>query len=91
MAIYPSPFVKDEGETVLPFAREAGRIIYTNLGNVKEADELYIKAGKEEYFKAETIIESYHNGGNDGLVNRGIERRNFLLRDFFQIRYSTTQ
>jgi hypothetical protein len=62
--IYHNPFVKDEVETMFPFAREAGRIIYTNVGNVKEVDELHIKAG-EEYFKAETIIESYHNGGND--------------------------
>lgn len=90
MAIYHNPFVKDKVETMFPFAREAGRIIYTNVGNVKEIDELHIKAGEEEYFKAETIIESYHNGGNDEIVNRGIERRNFLLRDFFQIRYSTT-
>jgi hypothetical protein len=72
-AIYLKPFVNDEGETVLPFARETDRVIYTNLGNDKEVDELFIKAGKEKYFKAETIIESYHNRGNDELVNRALK------------------
>ena len=37
------------------------RIIYTNLGIDEELDELFIKAEKEKYFKAEKIIESYHN------------------------------
>ena len=72
-AIYLKPFVNDEGETVLPFARETDRIIYTNLGVDEELDELFIKAGKEEYFKAEKIIESYHNRGNDELVNRALK------------------
>jgi len=54
---------------VLPFVREDNeRIIYTNLGVDEELDELFIKAGKEEYFKGEKIIESYHNRGNDELV-----------------------
>ena len=72
-AIYLKPFVNDEGETVLPFAREADRIIYTNLGVGGELDELFAKSKKEEYFKAETIIESYHNRGNDELVNRALK------------------
>ena len=72
-AIYLKPFINDEGETVLPFARETNRVIYTNPGNDKEIDELFIKAGKEEYFKAETIVESYHNRGNDELVNRALK------------------
>jgi len=73
-AIYLKPFVNDEGETVLPFVREDNeRIIYTNLGVDEELDELFIKAGKEEYFKGEKIIESYHNRGNDELVNRALK------------------
>ncbi|MGC8691370.1 MAG: hypothetical protein ACP5SP_08065, partial [Caldisericum sp.] len=72
-AIYLKPFVNDEGETVFPFARETDRIIYTNLGIDEELNDIFIKAGKEEYFKAETIIESYHNRGNDELVNRALK------------------
>ena len=72
-AIYLKPFVNDEGETVLPFAREIDRIIYTNLGLDKELNDIFIKGGMEEYFKAETIIESYHNRGNDELVNRALK------------------
>lgn len=53
---------------MIPFTKETDRIIYTNLGNDKEVDGLSIKARKEKYFKAETIIESYHNRGNDELV-----------------------
>jgi len=61
-AIYLKPFVNDEGETVLPNVSEDNeRIIYTNLGIDEELDELFIKAEKEKYFKAEKIIESYHN------------------------------
>ena len=45
---------------MLPFARETEGIIYTNFGVDKEVDNLFIKAEKGEYFKAETIIESYH-------------------------------
>ena len=59
---------------MLPFVREDNeRIIYTNLGVDEELDELFIKAGKEEYFKGEKIIESYHNRGNDELVNRALK------------------
>ncbi|MGC8691344.1 MAG: hypothetical protein ACP5SP_07925 [Caldisericum sp.] len=65
-AIYLKPFVNDEGETVLPFAREGDRIIYTNLGIDKELNYIFIKAGKEEYFMGEkslnhTIIEVMMN------------------------------
>lgn len=72
-AIYLKPFINDEGETVLPFAREEDRIIYTNLGVDKELNNLFIKAEKEEYFKAEKIIESYHDRGNDELINRALK------------------
>lgn len=72
-AIYLKPFINDEGETTLPFARETDRIIYTNLGIDEELNELFIKSGKEEYFKAERIIESYHNRGNDELINRALK------------------
>lgn len=73
-AIYLKPFVNDKGETVLPFAREDNeRIIYTNLGIDEELDEQFIKSKEEEYFKAEKIIESYHNRGNDELVNRALK------------------
>ncbi|MGC8978893.1 hypothetical protein [Caldisericum sp.] len=65
-AIYLKPFVNDRGETVLPFAREEDRIIYTNLGVDKELNNLFIKAEKEEYFMGEkslnhTMIEVMMN------------------------------
>ncbi|MGC8722034.1 MAG: hypothetical protein ACP5SB_05575 [Caldisericaceae bacterium] len=65
-AIYLKPFVNDEGETVFPFARETDRIIYTNLGIDEELKDIFIKAGKEEYFMREkslnhTIIEVMMN------------------------------
>ena len=72
-AIYLKPFVNDEGEIVLPNASEADRIIYTNLGIDEELNDIFINAGKEIYFKGEKIIESYHNRGNDELVNRALK------------------
>ncbi|BAL80176.1 hypothetical protein [Caldisericum exile] len=59
---------------MLPFAREdSERIIYTNLGIDEELNDIFIKAEKEEYFMGETIIESYHNRGNDELINRALK------------------
>jgi hypothetical protein len=70
-AIYTKSY--NEGkQMLLPFAR-VERISYTNLGVDEKLTEKFKKAGKEEYLEAETIIEIYHNRGNDELVHRALK------------------
>ncbi len=38
-------------------------VIYTNIGNSKEADQKLRAAGGEHYFKTETIIQKSHERG----------------------------
>lgn len=60
------------------------RIFYTNLGVDEELRERFIEEGKEKYLEAETIIEVYHEKGNDELAHRrlkdfGTEKMPFKL------------
>ena len=48
-------------------------IIYTNIGNSKEADQKLRAAGGEHYFKTETIIQKSHERGADELIHRSIK------------------
>lgn len=70
-AIYTKSYNEDK-QLLLPFARPE-RIFYTNLGVDEKLTENFKKAGKEEYLTAETIIEIYHNRGNDELVHRALK------------------
>lgn len=63
----------NEGSQLLfPFARPE-RIFYTNLGVDEKLTEEFKKARKEEYLEAETIIEVYHERGQDELVHRALK------------------
>ena len=68
-AIYTRIPYNGKRQLVLDFAKEE-RIIYTNLGTSEELNKLFIDKGKEEYLNPDKIIETYHNRGNDELVNR---------------------
>ncbi|MCK4815361.1 IS1380 family transposase [bacterium] len=70
-AIYLRP-EPDDDQLILEFARPE-TVVYTNLGVNPELTELFINAGKEEYFNAETIIQTAHNRGRDELDNRAFK------------------
>ena len=48
-------------------------VIYTNIGNCKDADEKLDAAGGEAYFAAGSIIGLSHQRGADELVHRSIK------------------
>ncbi len=48
-------------------------VIYTNIGNCKEADDKLHAAGGEAYFQASAIIGLCHQRGTDELVHRSIK------------------
>lgn len=70
-AIYLKP-VYEDSQMLLEFARPQS-VIYTNLGVDSELTELFVRAGKEEYFEVATIIKTHHNRGNDELDNRALK------------------
>ncbi|PMP67630.1 MAG: hypothetical protein C0189_02685, partial [Caldisericum exile] len=72
-AIYLKSFVNDEGETGLSNASEEDMIIYTNLGIDEELNDIFIKVRKGRILYGKKIIESYHDRGNDELVNRALK------------------
>jgi len=43
------------------------------VGVDEKLTDRFKKAGKEEYLEAETIIEAYHNRGNDELVHQALK------------------
>ncbi|MDC0584332.1 hypothetical protein OAO55_01240 [Bacteroidales bacterium] len=48
-------------------------VIYTNIGNCKEADDKLKAAGGKAYFEASAIIELSHQRGADELIHRSIK------------------
>ena len=48
-------------------------VIYTNIGNCKQADERLIAAGYQHYFEAKTIIQKSHERGADELIHRSLK------------------
>ncbi len=71
-AIYLKPSCNEEKQMLFEFARP-DTIIYTNLGVDEGLRGIFVKAGKEDYFNTETIIETYHQRGSDELVNRALK------------------
>ncbi len=58
------------------YAMEFGKpdnVIYTNIGQCKEADERLMAAGGNHYFEAKTIIQKSHERGADELIHRSIK------------------
>jgi hypothetical protein len=60
------------GQYIMEFDKP-DNVIYTNIGNCKEADEKLNAAGGEAYFAASSIIGLSHQRGADELVHRSIK------------------
>lgn len=62
----------EDGQYVMQFGKP-DTVIYTNIGNCKEADQKLRAAGGEHYFETETIIQKSHERGADELIHRSIK------------------
>ena len=62
----------ESGQYILDFDKP-DNVIYTNIGNCKEADDKLKEAGGENYFSASSIIGLSHQRGADELINRSIK------------------
>ncbi len=60
------------GQYILGFSKP-DNIIYTNIGNCKEADDKLKAAGGDAYFETEYIIQISHQRGADELIHRSIK------------------
>jgi hypothetical protein len=62
----------EDGQYVMNFGKP-DNVIYTNIGNCKEADDRLIAAGGKHYFEAKTIVQKSHERGADELIHRNIK------------------
>lgn len=62
----------DSGQYVMDF-NKPDNVIYTNIGNCKEADDKLRAAGGEAYFETKTIIQTSHARGADELIHRSLK------------------
>jgi hypothetical protein len=62
----------EDGQYVLGFSKP-DNIIYTNIGNCKEADDKLKAAGGHALFETESIIQLSHQRGADELIHRSIK------------------
>ena len=62
----------ESGQYILDFDKP-DNVIYTNIGNCKEADDKLKEAGGENYFSASSIIGLSHQRGADELIHRSIK------------------
>ena len=62
----------DSGQYVMDF-NKPDNVIYTNLGNCKEADDKLRAAGGEAYFETKAIIQTSHARGADELIHRSLK------------------
>jgi len=60
------------GQYVMDFSKP-DNVIYTNIGNCKEADDKLRAAGGNKYFDAGTIVQASHQRGADELIHRSIK------------------
>jgi hypothetical protein len=63
---------EESGQYVMDFSKP-DNVIYTNIGNCKEADDKLRAAGGEAYFETEAIIRASHARGADELIHRSIK------------------
>jgi len=64
---------RDEGGQYIMDFSKPDNVIYTNIGNCKEADDKLLTAGGEAYFETKTIIQLSHARGADELIHRSIK------------------
>lgn len=62
----------ESGQYIMDFDKP-DNVIYTNIGNCKEADDKLKAAGGETYFAASSIIGLSHQRGADELIHRSIK------------------
>jgi len=62
----------ESGQYVMDFSKP-DNVIYTNIGNSKEADDKLRAAGGEAYFETKAIIQLSHQRGADELIHRSIK------------------
>jgi len=62
----------DTGQYAMNFGKPDS-IIYTNIGNCPQADEILRAAGGHHYFEAETIVKKSHERGADELIHRSLK------------------
>lgn len=67
--IFTSQQAEENGQLTFDFARPDS-VMYTNIGQNKELDDKLVRAGGDEYLKAEKIIELNHSRGRGELVHR---------------------
>lgn len=60
------------GQYIMEFDKP-DNVIYTNIGNSKEADDKLRAAGGDAYFEANAIIKLSHQRGADELIHRSIK------------------
>jgi hypothetical protein len=61
-----------DGQYVMDFSKP-DNVIYTNIGNCKQADDKLRAAGGNKYFDAATIVQESHQRGADELIHRSIK------------------
>jgi hypothetical protein len=64
--------INDGNQLYLPGCRP-DTVIITNIGQGQHIDTLLIKAGAEDYLKADGIVACYHERGSDELANRALK------------------
>ena len=62
----------ESGQYIMDFDKP-DNVIYTNIGNCKEADDKLRGAGGEAYFEPKAIIGLSHQRGADELIHRSIK------------------
>ena len=70
-AIYCQPLYEDQ-QRLLEFARP-DTILYTNIGQEQEIDDLLSQANHSEMLKAARLISFYHRRGADELIHRELK------------------
>lgn len=62
----------ESGQYVMDFSKP-DNVIYTNIGNCKQADDKLRAADGEAYFETKAIIQLSHQRGADELIHRSIK------------------
>lgn len=62
----------ESGQYIMDFDKP-DNVIYTNIGNCKQADDRLRAAGGEAYFEASSIIGLSHQRGGDELIHRSLK------------------
>lgn len=62
----------ESGQYVMEFSKPDS-VIYTNIGNCREADDKLRAAGGNAYFETKSIIQMSHQRGADELIHRSIK------------------